>query len=89
MKNKLSIIIAHYYPNTTDYKNPLVRILDSINQDYIKNQNLEVIIADDGSHYSKSIVNTYSKKIDNSNISNQQGSYKIPINILLEKIKNI
>ena len=67
MKNKLSIIIAHYYPNTTDYKNPLVRTLDSINQDYIKNQNLEVIIADDGSHYSKSIVNTYSKKIDISN----------------------
>ena len=30
-----------------------------------------------------------SKKIDNSSISNQQGSYKIPINILLEKIKNI
>ena len=30
-----------------------------------------------------------SKKIDNTNIPNQQGSYKIPINILQEKIKNI
>ena len=31
---------------------------------YNKNKNLEVIIADDGSHYSKSIVNNYSQKID-------------------------
>ena len=30
-----------------------------------------------------------SKKIDNSNIANQQGSYRIPINNLIEKIKNI
>ena len=64
MKNKLSIIIAHYYPNTKDYKNPLFRTLDSISEDYMKNKNLEVIIADDGSHYSNSIVENYSKKID-------------------------
>jgi len=67
MKNKLSIIIAHYYPDTTDYKNPLIRTLDSINEDYVKNNNLEVIIADDGSHYSKSIINNYSSKIDIKN----------------------
>jgi len=64
MKNKLSIIIAHYYPNTTDYVNPLFKTLDAIDKDYNKNNNLEVIIADDGSHYSKSIVDNYSKKID-------------------------
>jgi len=64
MKNKLSIIIAHYYPNTTDYDNPLSKTLDTIDKDYNKNKNLEVIIADDGSHYSKSIVDNYSKKID-------------------------
>jgi len=64
MKNKLSIIIAHYYPNTTDYVNPLFKTLDAISKDFNKNKNLEVIIADDGSHYSKSIVDNYSKKID-------------------------
>ena len=64
MKNKLTIIIAHYYPDTMDYKNPLVRTLDSISKDYMKNKNLEVIIADDGSYYSNSIVENFSKKID-------------------------
>ena len=39
MKNKLSIIIAHYYPNTTDYDNPLSKTLDTIDKDYNKNKN--------------------------------------------------
>jgi len=64
MKNKLSIIIAHYYPNVTNYDNPLFKTLDTIDKDYNKNKNLEVIIADDGSHYSKSIIDDYSIKID-------------------------
>ena len=36
MKNKLSIIIAHYYPNVTDYDNPLFKTLDTIDKDYNK-----------------------------------------------------
>ena len=67
MKNNLSIIIAHYYPNSSDYKNPLFKTLETINNEYQLNENLEVIIADDGSSYSNSIVNDYSKKINIEN----------------------
>ena len=67
MKNNLSIIIAHYYPNSSDYKNPLIKTLETINNEYQLNENLEVIIADDGSSYSNSIVNDYSKKINIEN----------------------
>ena len=34
MKNKLSIIIAHYYPTEAHYANPLIKTLNSINDDY-------------------------------------------------------
>ena len=34
MKNKLSIIIAHYYPAEAHYTNPLIKTLNSINDDY-------------------------------------------------------
>ena len=63
MKNKISIIISHYYPNTKDFKNPLLETLKSINKENQDSKNFEVIIADDGSHYSKSIIDNYSKKI--------------------------
>ena len=67
MKNNLSIIIAHYYPDNSEYQNPLIKTLDSINKDYQIDKNLEVIIADDGSLYSNEIMNNYSKKIDINN----------------------
>tara|TARA_B100000401_G_C52715388_1_gene675953 strand:+ start:251 stop:1102 length:852 start_codon:yes stop_codon:yes gene_type:complete len=82
MKNNLSIIIAHYYPNSSDYKNPLIKTLETINNEYQLNENLEVIIADDGSSYSNSIVNDYSKKI---NIENDNRDIYILEN---EKLKN-
>tara|TARA_B100001094_G_C18177658_1_gene798830 strand:- start:20 stop:871 length:852 start_codon:yes stop_codon:yes gene_type:complete len=63
MKNNLSIIIAHYYPKNSEYENPLIKTLETINNDYKLNKNLEVIIADDGSSYSNAIMNDYSTKI--------------------------
>ena len=69
MKNKISIIISHYYPDTKDFKNPLLETLKSINKENQDSKNFEVIIADDGSHYSKSIIDNYSKKIKIKNDS--------------------
>ena len=56
MKNKISIIVSHYYPDTKDFKNPLLETLKSIVKENSDSKNFEVIIADDGSHYSKSII---------------------------------
>ena len=67
MKNNLSIIIAHYYPENSEYENPLIKTLETINNDYQLNKNLEVIIADDGSSYSNTIMNDYSTKINIEN----------------------
>jgi len=49
---QLSIIIAHFDPgNNIEYKNAFIRTLESIkNQDGF--DDIEIIIADDGSHYS-------------------------------------
>ena len=69
MKNKISIIVSHYYPDTKDFKNPLLETLKSIVKENSDPQNFEVIIADDGSHYSKSIIDNYSKKIKIKNDS--------------------
>ena len=63
MKNKISIIVSHYYPDTKDFKNPLLETLKSIDKENLDPKNFEVIIADDGSHYSKSIIDNHSKKI--------------------------
>ena len=62
MNKKLSIIIAHYYPTSAEYPNPLVKTLNSIKNDYSESD-IEIIIADDGSNYSKNIVNDYTEKI--------------------------
>ena len=69
MKNKISIIVSHYYTDTKDFKNPLLETLKSIVKENSDPQNFEVIIADDGSHYSKSIIDNYSKKIKIKNDS--------------------
>ena len=61
MKKNLSIIIAHFNPNKNDFINPLIKTLDTI-QNQLDGFNIEVIIADDGSYYSRGIVNAYSKK---------------------------
>ena len=62
MNKKLSIIIAHYYPTAAEYPNPLIKTLNSIKNDY-RGSDIEIIIADDGSNYSKSIVDNYTEKI--------------------------
>jgi len=59
MKYSLSIIISHYVSDIN--KNPLFKTIESIvNQ--AKNMAIEIIIADDGSQYSKKIINNYSEK---------------------------
>tara|TARA_B110000263_G_C15277212_1_gene496448 strand:+ start:435 stop:1277 length:843 start_codon:yes stop_codon:yes gene_type:complete len=59
MKYNLSIIISHYCPNKS--KNPLFKTIDSI-KNQVSNNNIEIIIADDGSKYSEKITNEHSKK---------------------------
>ena len=66
MKNKLSIIIAHYYPTEAHYANPLIKTLNSINDDYHEDD-IEIIIADDGSSYSKNIINDPTEKVSITN----------------------
>ena len=66
MKNKLSIIIAHYYPTEAHYANPLIKTLNSINDDYHEDD-IEIIIADDGSSYSKNIINDPTEKVSIAN----------------------
>jgi len=61
MKIDLSIIIAHYKPKNFKFSNPLFKTLDII-KNQIDDFNIEVIIADDGSYYSKGIIEGYSKK---------------------------
>tara|TARA_B110000438_G_scaffold273071_1_gene292191 strand:- start:263 stop:1102 length:840 start_codon:yes stop_codon:yes gene_type:complete len=62
MKNDLTIIIAHYLPVANILINPLIKTLANIDKQKSK-YNIEVIIADDGSSYSKGIKNNYSKRI--------------------------
>ena len=69
MKNDISIIIAHYNP-INGLNNPLIKTLNTI-ENQKANYNIEVIIADDGSSYSNSILNNYSTKI---NIENHESS---------------
>lgn len=66
MNYKLSIIIAHYLPNTLGSINPLIKTLSIINQQK-ENFNIEVIVADDGSKYSKQIITNHSRLIEINN----------------------
>ncbi len=62
MKNDLTIIIAHYLPENNQSINPLIKTLANICKQ-MSEYNIEVIIADDGSSYSKGMVENFSKKI--------------------------
>ena len=66
MNYKLSIIIAHYLPNALGSQNPLIKTLNIINQQK-ENFNIEVIVADDGSKYSKQIITNHSRLIEINN----------------------
>ena len=68
MKNKLSIIIAHYFPKESDYDNPLQKTIEEIEKQLLGNE-VEIIIADDGSSYTNQIINDYTKKIEINNDS--------------------
>jgi hypothetical protein len=61
MKYNLSIIIAHYFSHQSGMLNPLQKTLTTI-QDQVDDFNVEIIIEDDGSSYSESIVENYSKR---------------------------
>ena len=67
MDKELSIIIAHY---CTDTKSPhydsFIKTLNTI-QNQASNHKIEIIIADDGSDYSKCITNNYSEIADIEN----------------------
>jgi len=63
MNNDLTIIIAHYLSSDNQIQNPLIKTLEEIYKQ--QNQfNIEVIIADDGSDYSKGIIENHSKIVD-------------------------
>ena len=60
----LSIIIAHYCTDRLNQSyDSFIKTLDSI-QSQSEKYDIEIIIADDGSNYSKNISNEYSEKID-------------------------
>ena len=67
MDKELSIIIAHY---CTDKKSPhydsFIKTLNTI-QNQASNHKIEIIIADDGSDYSKCITNHYSEIVEIEN----------------------
>ena len=83
MKYSLSIIISHYCSNIN--KNPLLKTLDVI-QSQIKNEKIEIIIADDGSNYSESILKNYS---DMNEIKSDDRNFYIlrdkKLNLFLER----
>jgi len=56
VKVDLSIIITHFNPSNSNKENPLIKTLQIIDEQK-SNCNVEIIIADDGSCYSKEIMN--------------------------------
>ena len=68
MKKDLSIIIAHYQPENFNDLNPLLETIKTI-ETQNSHYNIEIIISDDGSFYSKEIIDNYSiiKEISNHN----------------------
>ena len=61
MKFDLSIIITHFNPSNSNKENPLEKTLQIIDNQK-SNYKIEIIIADDGSYYTKGIINQYSEK---------------------------
>ena len=60
----LSIMIAHYCADRSNQSyDSFIKTLDTI-QSQSKKYNIEIIIADDGSNYSKNIINEHSEKVD-------------------------
>ena len=60
----LSIVIAHYCTDKSNQSyDSFIRTLDNI-QSQSEKYDIEIIIADDGSNYSKNIINEHSEKID-------------------------
>ena len=81
---KLSIIIAHYLPENFSDMNPLHKTIENIQKQFNKND-IEIIIADDGSSYTKDILNFHSQKIE---ISNDERNLYYLEGEKLEKFKN-
>jgi len=84
---QLSIIIAHFDPgNNVEYQEAFIKTLESIkDQGYL--DDVEVIVADDGSHYSSNFLSVNNKtKLHNNeaylNLSKKE------INLILEKHYN-
>ena len=60
----LSIIIAHYCTDkSSSHYASFLETLNKIKKQTPKNYKIEIIIADDGSYYSSSIMNSYSNEI--------------------------
>ena len=81
---KLSIIIAHYLPEQFSDKNPLIKTIENIKKQSQKNE-IEIIIADDGSSYTGKILDIHSKKIE---ILNDERDVYYLEGEKLEKFKN-
>ena len=85
MKYDLSIIIAHFKPTGSENINPLIKTLDIIEQQK-DNYNIQIIIADDGSNYTKSIIECYSNKISVNKNKHLYSIEKLKLdNLLLDK----
>ena len=83
---RLSIIIAHFDPgNNIDYKNAFVKTLKSIISQ-CEFDDVEVIIADDGSHYSPNYLSSQNTKFHNNDT--YQDLNKNEFNVILDKYYN-
>ena len=67
MKDSLSIIIAHYLPSQNVFENPLKKTISIIEKENT-NHNIEIIIADDGSNYSKELTSSFTEEVKDKNI---------------------
>ena len=64
----ISIVIAHYCTEQpSDHYNSFLKTIDTIKKQASDNQNIEIIVADDGSNYSKSITKEFSNVIEIEN----------------------
>ncbi|OUW62670.1 MAG: hypothetical protein CBD58_01465 [bacterium TMED198] len=83
---QLSIIIAHFDPgNNIEYKNAFIKTLKSIKSQCQFND-LEVVIADDGSHYSPDYLSSQNTKFYNNEAYHELSQNEF--NVILEKYYN-